>query len=90
MPLQIFLKGPQAPFGTNPITVSIFVGYKAWLMLVHAVVGHMHAPAPAQIILSMHKFALMHNPTERQKSMIRCGDTRIYLKYKFVILCNDG
>ena len=48
VPLQVFLQCSQAPFRTHPITVSIFVGNKAWLVLVDAVVGHMHAPPPAQ------------------------------------------
>ena len=47
MSLQVFLQCSQAPFGTHPITVSILVGNEAWLVLVDAVVGHMHTPPPA-------------------------------------------
>ena len=48
LPLQVFLQCSQAPFRTHPITVSILVGNKAWLVLVDAVVGHVHTPPPAQ------------------------------------------
>jgi len=43
----MFLQCSQAPFRTHPITVSIFVGNEARLVLVDAVVGHMHTPPPA-------------------------------------------
>ncbi len=47
LPLQVLLQSPQAPFRPHPITVSICIGYKAWLVLVDAVIGHMHTPPPA-------------------------------------------
>ena len=41
---------PQAPFGAHTITVSICVDHKPRLVLVDAVVGHMHTLPPAQVV----------------------------------------
>ena len=44
---QVRLQCSQAPLRAHTITVSISVSLETRLMLVHAVVGHMHTPPPA-------------------------------------------